>query len=152
MENGWKILLAGMLAAFAAYFQQLMAPIFVLIGVAALDWLSGVGSAWIRGQLSSTIGLIGIIKKLSYGLIVAVGMALDYLIALLGSKFGVQIENTYFVGLLVIIWLVINECISILENTDEMGLPVPSFIMRMLKRLKRHTEETAGEDASPEDM
>ena len=140
-----------MLAALAAYFQQLLAPLCVLFAVMLLDYISGISSAWVRKQLSSRIGLLGIVKKVSYLLIVAVGMALDYLITMLGAKFGVSLEDSYFVGLLVIIWLIINECISILENCDEMGLPVPAFVGALLKRLKRHTEEIAGEDEHPPD-
>ena len=145
MENVWKGLIAVILAAVGAYFRELAAPLLVLILVMVLDYISGISAAWVTHQLSSRIGIMGIIKKVCYLLIVAVGMTLDYLIQLLGGKFGVQLENVYFVGLLVIIWLIINECISILENTDEMGLPVPGFIRALLKRLKRHTETIAGE-------
>ena len=152
MGNGLKLLLAAIFAAVAAYMKELVAPMLVLLIVMLLDYISGVSAAFVRHELSSRVGLIGIVKKVGYLMIVAVGMALDYLISLLGDKFGVEMQNIYFVGLLVIVWLIINECISILENTDEMGLPVPPFIKSMLKRLKRHTEETAGEDASPEDM
>jgi toxin secretion/phage lysis holin len=130
--------------------QQLAASLLVLLGVMVLDYISGISAAWVNRQLSSRIGLIGIVKKVSYLLIVAVGMALDYLIAMLGGRFGVQIHDNYFVGLLVIIWLIINECISILENADEMGLPVPEFIKKLLARLKRHTDEIAGETEDSE--
>lgn len=75
---------------------------------------------------------------------------MDYLVSMLGGKFGLELQNVFFVGLLVIIWLIINECISILENTDEMGLPVPDFIKALLKRLKKHTEEIAGD--TPEEI
>ena len=115
-----------------------------------LDYISGISAAWVNHQLSSRIGLIGIVKKVSYLLIVNVGMALDYLIFLLGQKFGVQINDSYFVGLLVIVWLIINECISILENADEMGLPVPEFIKKLLARLKQHTDAISGETDSTE--
>ena len=145
MANGIKLLLTAILTAVAAYMQQLAASLLVLIGVMVLDYISGISAAWVTKQLSSRIGLIGIVKKVSYLLIVAVGMALDYLISLLGSRFGVQLNDSYFVGLLVIIWLIINECISILENADEMGLPVPEFIKKLLTRLKRHTDEISGD-------
>ena len=46
--------------------------------------------------------------------------------------------------------LIINECISILENTAEMGVPQPPFIQKLLERLKRHTEDIAGEDSISE--
>lgn len=150
MENVWKGLIALISAAVAAYFRELIGPLAVLMLVMVLDYISGISAAWITRQLSSRVGIIGIVKKLCYGLIVAVGMAMDYLVSMLGGKFGVQLENVYFIGLLVIIWLIINECISILENTDEMGLPVPDFVKAMLKRLKKHTEDIAGED--PEEI
>ena len=122
----------------------------MLLAVMVLDYISGISAAWVNHQLSSRIGLIGIVKKVSYLLIVNVGMALDYLIFLLGQKFGVQINDSYFVGLLVIVWLIINECISILENADEMGLPVPEFIKKLLARLKQHTDAISGETDSTE--
>ena len=145
MENGLKLLLTAIFAAVAAYMKELVAPMMVLLVVMGLDYISGVSAAWVTHQLSSRVGLVGIIKKIGYLMIVAVGMALDYLISLLGGKFGVAMENIYFVGLLVIVWLIINECISILENADEMGLPVPEFIKKMLTRLKRHAEEVSGD-------
>jgi toxin secretion/phage lysis holin len=145
MANSLKMLLAAILAAVGAYMQQLAGSLLVLLAVMVLDYISGISAAWVNHQLSSRIGLIGIVKKVSYLLIVFVGMALDYLIFLLGQKFGVQINDSYFVGLLVIIWLIINECISILENADEMGLPVPGFVKKLLARLKQHTDAVAGE-------
>lgn len=149
--NGWKILIAAVLAALGAYLQQLAAPLAVLIVVMVLDYISGISAAWKTKTLDSRVGLVGIVKKVCYLLIVAVGMVLDYLIQMLGGRFGLSMEGAYFVGLVVIIWLIINECISILENTAEMGVPVPPFVGALLKRLKRHTEEAAGDDDDGED-
>ena len=150
MENVWKVLIAAALAALGAYLRQLAAPLAVLIAVMILDYISGISAAWKTKTLDSRIGLVGIIKKVCYLLIVAVGMVLDYLIHMLGGEFGLNLEGTYFVGLVVIIWLIINECISILENTAEMGVPQPPFIQKLLERLKRHTEDIAGEDSFSE--
>lgn len=146
MDNGWKILIAAVLAALGAYFRQLAAPLAVLVAVMVLDWISGISAAWKTKTLDSRIGLVGIVKKVCYLLIVAVGMVLDYLIHMLADGFGLDLNGTYFVGLVVIIWLIINECISILENTAEMGVPVPPFIQKLLERLKRKTEDIAGEE------
>lgn len=142
----WKALIAACLAALGAYLRQLAAPLAVLIAVMLLDWISGISAAWKTGTLDSRIGIMGILKKVGYLLIVAVGMVLDYLIHMLAGEFGLVLEGTYFVGLVVIIWLIINECISILENTAETGAPVPPFVQKLLERLKRHTEEIAGEN------
>ena len=43
---------------------------------------------------------------------------------------------------IVIIWLVINELLSILENVSAMGAPVPDFVQSLLQKLKGHTEHT----------
>ena len=148
MMNGFKGLIAVALAALMAYFHELAVPMAVLLVVMVLDWVSGISAAWITKQLSSRIGIIGIVKKVCYLLIVTVGMVLDYIIQLLGGRFGLTLDGVYFVGLIVIIWLIVNECISILENADEMGLPVPRFLGKLLDRLKRHAEESGGDKDS----
>ena len=47
---------------------------------------------------------------------------------------------------MVIVWLILNECISILENIDKIGVPVPDFLMSLVKRLKSNTEQKGGGD------
>ena len=40
------------------------------------------------------------------------------------------------------IWLVLNECISILENISEIGVPLPAFLMKLIEKLKKTVENT----------
>ena len=40
-----------------------------------------------------------------------------------------------------VIWLVINELISILENVAALGAPVPGFLQSLIKRLKVSVED-----------
>ena len=136
----WKAIATAALAALAAYFQVLLVPVFVLVGAMVLDYISGIASAWQRSELSSRVGIVGIVKKVLYLVIVAVGMIADYVIALTAEKLGANFEFNY-IGLVVVIWLIINECISVLENVAEMGLPVPAVLDKLLKRLKERTEE-----------
>ena len=46
----------------------------------------------------------------------------------------------FFFGLLVTIWLLLNECISILENISEIGVPLPPFLVSLIQKLKKTTE------------
>ena len=149
-DFGYKALAAALLAALSAYFRQLVGPLAVLLAVMALDYISGISAAWTLRRLDSRIGIRGILKKVGYLLVVAVGMALDYLIRLLGGGIGLPMEDNFFVGLVVILWLIINECISILENTAEMGAPVPPFVGKLLRRLKRTTENAPGPEEDPD--
>lgn len=135
--------LAVTLAAFGAYFQQLMAPIVMLLVVMVLDYISGVAAACVNRELCSRTGVVGIIKKVCYLLIVAVGIFIDYIIFLAGEQMGMDLTGYYLVALVIIVWLIINECISILENAAHMGLPVPGFVGKLLERLKTKTEEQA---------
>lgn len=59
---------------------------------------------------------------------------------------GVNIEMSYYLGLIVVIWLLINECISILENLGEIGVPLPGFLIKGIKKLQKNIEEKGGED------
>ena len=45
-----------------------------------VDYVTGMAKAYMASQLSSRIGLRGILKKLCYMAMVAVGAALDYLL------------------------------------------------------------------------
>ena len=112
------------IGALISYFNILLIPILVLIAVMLIDYITGLTSAYRNGELKSKTGLIGILKKVSYLVLVAVGGVVDYLIcsglATAGFDFGV----TYCCGLIVCVWLIINELISILENLSELGTPV----------------------------
>ena len=133
--------LAVTIAAFATYFQQLLAPVVMLLVVMVLDYVSGVAAAFVNKELCSRTGVIGIIKKVCYLLIVAVGIMVDYVIFLAGEQMGTDLTGYYLIALVIIVWLIINECISILENAAHMGLPVPSFVAKILERLKTEAEK-----------
>lgn len=39
-------------------------------------------------------------------------------------------------GMVIVIWLITNELIIILENFAKIGVPLPTFIARLIGRLK----------------
>ena len=150
-ENIIKGTVSAALAAMSAYCGELIIPIAVLLAAMIADYISGMAKAWTSAQLSSRVGIIGIVKKLSYLLIVCAGMGVDWVIATASSAAGIDLGVTYFVGLLVIIWLVINELLSIVENVAAMGVNVPGFLLKLIAHLKRHVEEKADTGADGDD-
>lgn len=140
MENTWKALLVGTLTAMAAYLRAVTVPVVVLCAVMMLDWVTGMTAAWINGELDSRVGFFGAIRKLGRLCLVAVGMAADYIIASGVSTAGAELPIDMAVALLVCFWLIINECISVLENCDKAGVPIPEFLKKALKRAHRETE------------
>ena len=67
-------------AGVAAYCGQLAAPVLVLLCMMVIDYITGMVKAYMTAQLSSRIGVKGILKKLCYMAMVAVGAGVDYLL------------------------------------------------------------------------
>ena len=148
-ENIFTGVLAAVLAAGIAYMQELIVPVIVLLCVMVADYVTGMARAWITATLSSRVGIKGIVKKLAYLFAVAVGIAVDWVIQSAAEKLGADFGGFYFVGLLVTVWLILNELISILENVSEIGAPIPPFLLRLIQRLKK-TAEAKGTEAAKE--
>jgi toxin secretion/phage lysis holin len=144
MKDLIHILFAGAVGALVAYLNVLAVPLIVLGTVMVVDWFTGMAGASATGKLSSRVGVIGIIKKLCYLALVVVGGVIDYLINSALVSIGISLQINYCFGMIITVWLIINELISILENLGEMGVPLPSFLMGMIKTLKGKVEEQGG--------
>ena len=90
---------------------------------------------------SSRKGLNGIIKKLGYICVVFVAFSIDYIITIFSAAMDRPVEMTAF-GLLVVIWFIINEAISICENAGRMGAPVPEWLTKYIASLKDNVDKT----------
>ncbi len=141
MKDFVRILFAGVVGALAAYLNILAVPLIVLGTVMVVDWFTGMAGASATGKLSSRVGVIGIIKKLCYLALVVVGGVIDYLINSALVSIGISLQINYCFGMIITVWLIINELISILENLGEMGVPLPGFLTGMIKTLKSKVEE-----------
>lgn len=124
------------MAAFAVYFNALAVPLVILVIMMVIDYITGMVSAWINKDLSSREGIIGIVKKICYMALVAVAMGVDWLIYCGISAAKITAAYDMWFGLLVAIWLIINEMISVLENLSRIGVPMPLFLTKAVKKLK----------------
>ena len=147
MKNVIQTLFAAALGAMAAYFHVLLIPLCVLTAVMLMDYISGMAAAWSTKTLNSRAGVAGIVRKVGYLALVAVGMAVDYLITSALLQVGVDLQINDCFGMIVTIWLIINELISILENLGRIGIPLPDFLVRIVKRLKNNVDNKTKEDS-----
>lgn len=146
MENkGLQMVLSAAMAAFSVYFNALAVPLIVLFIAMTADYISGMTAAYISAELSSKRGIQGIVKKLSYMVMVAVAMGVDWLIHSGLGAFNINVDCDMWVGLIVTAWLIINEMISILENLSRIGVPMPSFLINIVQKLK-NTVDKDGEN------
>jgi toxin secretion/phage lysis holin len=143
-ENILRTTISLALTGLLAYLYILVVPLIILVVFIILDYISGMVAAWVKKEISSRIGIKGIVKKLCYMLIVAVGMVVDWVVHKSLLMVNVKVSEEFIIfGLVVIIWLIINESISILENASEIGAPLPPFLISVIKRLKKTVEKKA---------
>ena len=143
-ERPLQAVFSAALAALISYLGVIAIPVTVLMAAMIIDYVTGMAAAWHNKKLSSKKGLSGIIKKISYLALVCVGMGVDWVIYYGIKSVGVDMGYTFFFGVLVAVWLIINELISILENLESIGVPMPTFLIKIVKRLKI-TAENVGE-------
>lgn len=67
--------------------------------------------------------------------VIAVGMVIDYIIIQTSGVLGFNLPNT-MLSLLVTVWYLLNEALSITENAGRMGAPVPGWLMKYIAALK----------------
>ena len=139
-DKGLQAIMSAALAAFAVYMGALAVPIIVLMVMMIIDYLSGMSAAWVHGDLSSRVGAKGIVKKVGYMALIVVAMGVDYLIYSGFAAANIEVGYNMWFGLLVAVWLIINEMISILENLSRLGVPIPDFLTKIIKRLKNSAE------------
>ena len=150
-ERSLQAVIAMSIAALTSYLNAIIVPITVLMIAMIIDYITGMISAWHSSELSSKKGIFGIIKKTSYLALVCVGMGVDWLIYSGLNQAGTSTENSVFFGVLVTIWLIINELISILENLEAIGVPMPAFLIKIVKRLKVTAENITESESEKHD-
>ena len=102
---------------------------YSLIIVIVIDYLTGIGSAIYNNELSSKIGLKGILKKFCYLLIVALAVVIDNLLGQSG-----------LIRSLVIYFFVANDGLSIIENMAKMNVKLPQKLIDALEQIKKKGE------------
>ena len=98
-----------------------------------LDYITGIVKAKLQKKETSNKGLIGILKKLCYWILIGVSFLISYLLVQIGIKININIEFIILFGWFTLTCLIINETRSIIENLIEIGIEVPDFLKNGLE-------------------
>lgn len=109
----------GMILYLFGDFDQMLKVLVILI---VLDWITGLLTALYNKKLNSDVGFKGIIKKVFILITVIVSSIMQFIIKL-------PIRD------IVIMFFIINESISILENIGVV-IPVPIQLKNILEQLR----------------
>ena len=113
------------LSIISQFFGKLDMPFKTLLMVIVLDVITGLIKAFKNKSLDSIIGIKGILKKIGYLVIVSLSVIVDKIMGATGT-----IRNV------VIYFFVANEGLSILENWQILGLPLPNKLYILLRQFK----------------
>ncbi len=112
----------------------------------AADYLTGIIKSKQLNTVCSRTGLKGILKKLGYVAAVIAAAGVDYTVYCISRSIGESADFKPVFMLLLMFWLIINECISILENLSAIGVPLPGFLLKLAKSLKNNVEKKGDEN------
>ena len=130
MKEFFNILVSIILTNIVYLFNGFDISLNCLLIAIVLDYLSGTIKAFVTKKLSSKIGYLGIIKKVSILFIVMLGVLIDRVTGESGA-----------IRTLIIYYFVANEGLSILENFSEIGIPIPEFLLKSLNNIKKDKNE-----------
>ena len=129
-------------------------PWIMLLLLNLIDYVTGIEAAPYRDPedkkpVKSYKSIRGIQKKVCMHGLVVIGCLIDWLIksSIVSAGWGIPYPPVF--AITIALWLTFNEIISILENMEDIGTPIPPFlkpIMKMMRtKVNDHMEQLGGE-------
>ncbi|MCI9629406.1 phage holin family protein [Thomasclavelia cocleata] len=127
----------AVIGAVIAFFSMIFGEHWILFAVFLLfnvvDYITGWMKAKMANKVNSTAGLIGVLKKLGYWIMVMVSFLASVLFIEIGNTLGIDLGITTLLGWFVLASLTINELRSIIENLVETGYNIPNILTKGLE-------------------
>lgn len=140
--NYIKAFLTAIFAFLTSLLGVLAIPVILMVLCNVIDYATGLmASPFRKEDINSYKSMKGIIKKVCMWLLVIVGAIIDQLLLYASSTFGITLPFTFLIACIVAIWIVCNELISILENVQDMGVAIPTFLDPIVKHIKSQVED-----------
>ena len=117
---------AGAVGLLGWFFGGIDGFVKVLITFSIIDFITGLMAAYTKHELNSSVGFNGICRKISMFCLVGVAHIID--LYMLGDTAMLKTSVTLFYA--------VNEGISIFENVNVLGIPIPQFLKDRLFNLK----------------
>ncbi len=138
------------ICAFTGAVWQWLGPygplLAILFAANIMDYISGILLASNKGQLSSKIGVKGVVKKVGYWFLIATTVGIECLMTTVAPLVNIPVEIFSMLTATVAIWLSVNECISIFENLGSLGVPLPMFLKNAVEKLKKSMDNSQVEE------
>jgi toxin secretion/phage lysis holin len=142
----------GFIAVFSAlssWLGILFIPVFMLLGANIIDYITGIWAAPYRQQkVKSYKSIRGIQKKVGMYILIIIGAALDFLLKYATQYIGIDLKINFIVAIVITIWLLANELISIIENLIDIDVKMPKFLMPLVKLIRDTADKQVKSEAN----
>lgn len=106
----------------------------IVIAIMIIDWLSGILKSKICGiSVCKEKGWKGFWKKMAYILMICFSIFVDYTLPSMSSHYGYNFDMQIPIGSFAIVYVYINEGISILRNLKACEISVPKVLTDIFK-------------------
>ena len=139
--------IAAVLAFMTALWGWLGWGILLWVFCLLLDYISGSAAARRNGEWSSAVARDGLWHKLGEIFAVVVASMCDIALTVIMDMAPVELPFKIgpLITPLVLLWYIITELGSILENAGKLGANYPTWLKKMLKQYKDTIDASQGE-------
>lgn len=137
--NAFKVTVTAIAAGVSAALGWFGWLVVAFIACMTVDWGTGSLAAWKNGKWESKVAREGIWHKTGSVIAVLVTVILDSVIGNVVNNIpSVSLPFAYTVLLspIVIVWYILTELGSIIENAGKMGAQVPPFLTKAIALFK----------------
>lgn len=120
--------------SFASDFWTVTLPILLM----AVDILTGVVNAWAKQEIKSSTMRQGLARKFGELIVLVIGQIFFL---------GTHLPNYVVAGLS--LYIVLMELISICENLNKLGVPIPKFVEKALIDVESKIEQKGSKKSEP---
>ena len=151
--NGIKGTIAAVLGCLTALWGWFGWLVVAWVVCMLLDYATGTAAALRAGDWSSKVARDGLWHKLGEAVAVLVAAILDGVIGLILANvpaLTLPFDYTVFLTVLVLVWYIMTELGSLVENAGSLGAPVPAWLRKAIAALES-TVDGAGDKLSEKD-
>lgn len=117
----------GIISVLGWFFGGIDGAFSFLLALVVIDYFSGLTVGWINGTLSSSVGFKGIAGKIFMLSLVGIANLIDK---------HVPIGNLSM-KVIICLFYISNEGISILENVHNLGVPIPKILTQHFANMRK---------------
>ena len=145
-----NLLWGAVIAVLTWIFGEYWFVFFLFLALNVIDCIYGYAKSRATQTLSSEKGARGVLKKVSYWVIIAIAFSVSGFLISLGAQLGVDLGFLQLLGWFVLAVYIINELTSIVENMVALGIDVPEIFIKGLNAVRTVVND-AGDRVIPED-